>query len=233
MEGLLPVDKPHGWTSHDLVDFARRRTGERRIGHAGTLDPMATGLVVLLIGRATKLSDEFLNHDKTYEALLTIGIETDTQDMEGKILSESTGDAPSEQAIHEAFACFTGECRQQAPRYSSVKVGGRRSYEMARKNVAFEQPFKTVQIKQLDIHTIHESNVWFKAHVSKGTYIRTLASDIGKKLGTHAALSALRRTASGPFRIEDARTVPKLKNASPAEIAAMLLPASAVQAPAA
>lgn len=223
MNGLLLLDKPIFYTSHDIVDVVRRKLQIRRVGHAGTLDPMATGLLVIMIGQATSLFAKLSGHDKEYEGLLTLGIETDTHDLEGKIVKTHDASATSPELIERAFRNLLGEQTQEIPRYSSAKVGGRKSYAMARKNVAFETQTKQVDIKALEIQAIDMPNVYFRADVSKGTYIRALCAQIGRDLGTVACLSALRRTRSGQFRLSDGLTIEQLRAMPVAQIQSRLI----------
>lgn len=231
MEGILLIDKPILWTSHDVVDAVRRRTGLRQVGHAGTLDPMATGLLVILVGGATKAFSGFEAHEKEYEGILTLGIRTDTQDLEGRITATADPSPMDAERIRSAFRSFTGIIEQPVPRYSSARVEGYKAYELARKNVPFEPPVKTVEVKSLEMAGFHGPDVWFSAIVSKGTYIRALCEGVGLKLGCGAVLSALRRMRSGAFHVRDSVRPDDLSRMAAPQIRARLLPAA--QAPAA
>ena len=230
MEGLLLIDKPILWTSHDVVDAVRRRAGLRQVGHAGTLDPMATGLLILLVGRATKAFSSFEAHDKEYEGMLTLGLRTDTLDLEGRIVSTSDPSAVDAAQARSAFSSTVGRIEQPVPHYSSARVKGAKAYELARKNVSFEPPVKTVEIKSLELLRMESPDVWFSTVVSKGTYVRSLCDEIGRKLGCGAVLSALRRLRSGPFLVRDSVPVEALSRMRAPEIAARLLPVGSVKA---
>lgn len=211
MDGILVVDKPQGWTSHDVVDFIRKRFGFRKVGHAGTLDPMATGVLVVLIGALTKSSNLFSADDKEYEGALTLGAESDTGDADGKIASSGKPLNFSSCEIEEAFGKFLGEIEQRPPMYSAVKVKGRRLYKLARRGIVVAVDTRKVCIKNIGITDIKLPQVSFKVTCSKGTYIRSLAVDIGKALGCGAYLSRLTRTRSGRFGIDGAVKIDKLK----------------------
>lgn len=201
-EGILLVDKPKGRTSFSLVSALRRLTGVRKIGHAGTLDPFATGVMVMLIGKAfTKLSDSFLEQDKEYLAKLHLGIATDTFDIEGKILSESDK-VPTLSEIEKVLTLYQGEIWQTPPMFSAKKINGKKLYELARKGVSVER--QPVQIKvKTDLLFYEYPFLELQIACSKGTYIRSIADEIGKHLGTGAHLSELVRTRSGPFHIKE------------------------------
>jgi tRNA pseudouridine55 synthase len=200
--GILLVNKPKGKTSFHLVARLRRLCGERRIGHAGTLDPLATGVMVLLIGRDyTRLSDSFLGQDKEYIAEIHLGISTATFDSEGEVTGTHSH-IPPLNAVEEALADFQGTVLQTPPMFSAKKVGGKKLYELARKGISIErQPAKvTMQITLLEYHYPH---LKIRVRCSKGTYIRSLAHDIGLKLGCGAHLSALQRTRSGTYTLQE------------------------------
>lgn len=201
-QGILLIDKPIGKTSFSLVSALRRILGVRKIGHAGTLDPFATGVMVLLIGRdMTRLSDRFLCEDKEYIAQVYLGASTDTHDCDGKVTSTSPL-IPSEEEIHEILQKFQGQTEQIPPMHSAKKVNGKKLYELARKGKVIERRPVTVN---LETKFLKYEYPYLDIHVkcSKGTYIRTIADDMGKLLGCGAHLSALRRTRSGQFKIED------------------------------
>lgn len=204
MDGILIVDKPQGLTSHDVVDFIRKKFNLKKVGHAGTLDPMATGVLVILIGRCTKLSDTFLNKDKEYDATMVLGATSDTLDAWGKI--ERTGDPVpvNEKEIKDAFNKFLGPIEQVPPAYSAKKFNGKKLYELARKGVEVKLDPKKITIHSLEITGVNLPEISFKVSCSKGTYIRQLCMDIGKVLGCGAYLSKLRRTASGDSNINNA-----------------------------
>ncbi|MBF0494888.1 MAG: tRNA pseudouridine(55) synthase TruB [Candidatus Omnitrophica bacterium] len=207
--GILIVDKKKGMTSHDVVSLIRRRFGVKKVGHAGTLDPNATGVLVLLLGGATKLSGNFLNEDKEYEAVMKLGVRTASGDPDAEIISEkevNVGDAE----IRKAVNSFVGEIEQMPPMFSAKKVQGKKLYQFARKGIEVEREPKKVTIKNIEITEIIMPLVKFKVVCGKGTYIRQLVDDIGEALVCGAHLQDLRRTRSGNFHIKDAVEVDKL-----------------------
>lgn len=210
LNGVLLVDKPEGPTSHDVVDRVRRRFGFSKVGHAGTLDPIACGLLILLIGRSTKNSNHFLGQDKVYEGTLTLGVETDTGDRSGKILCQIPVPLIPTARLKEIFQQFEGERQQLPPMYSAVKVQGRKLYQLARKGLSVERQARRIRIQKLELKKIRFPEIDFLLHCSKGTYVRSLVEEIGKALGTPAMLSHLRRLQSGPFRIEESVSLQKL-----------------------
>lgn len=212
MNGIIVLDKPLGKTSHDMVNFMRRLTGIKKIGHTGTLDPMATGVLPMCIGNATKAADMITLSDKRYRAQFRLGITTDTEDISGEILNEKQVDVIIED-IEKAIYSFCGEIEQIPPMYSAVKQNGKKLYELARKGIEIERPKRKITIYSIDIIDVDTQSftVTIDVHCSKGTYIRTLCADIGKKLGTGACMTALRRTATGFFTIENAVTQEELE----------------------
>ncbi|MFI5181742.1 MAG: tRNA pseudouridine(55) synthase TruB [Thermoanaerobaculia bacterium] len=212
LAGLLLVDKPEKLTSHDVVDEARRLLDLRRIGHTGTLDPAATGLLVLCVGRAVRLQSFLTGFDKSYEGEILFGIETDTYDREGKPVGDPhPGPAPDAVRIREAAARFTGDIQQAPPPYSAKKVAGRKFYDLARRGEAVPHAPKSVRVSALEILGVDGDLARFCVTCSSGTYVRSLAHDLGKELGTGAHLHALRRTSVGPFRLEAAATLASLQ----------------------
>ena len=211
--GIILVNKPKGMTSHDVVDFARNRLGIRKIGHAGTLDPMATGLLILLVGKATKLSSRFAELDKEYEATLHLGVRTDTGDAEGKIIEERPV-AVSEKEIYEAFSRFIGEIEQVPPMISAIRYKGRRLYELARKGITIPRSPRKVKIYRLEVNHIDLPEVSFTVACSKGTYIRKLCEDIGELLGCGAYQSRLHRLRIGSFSVKEAIELEELNEDS-------------------
>lgn len=211
-EGFLLVDKEPGWTSHDVVAKCRGILGERRIGHAGTLDPMATGLLVLGVGRATRLLRYVQDGIKRYEATIAFGITTDTLDADGAILEREPMDFEENDLVRVA-ARFVGTIRQVPPMVSAVKVDGRRLYELAREGVEVEREARTVDVHSIEVLDFAPGR-YPEAEVSvvcgSGTYIRSLADDLARALGGRAHLTALRRSAIGPHRVADARTIGEL-----------------------
>jgi len=211
MDGILTVDKPKGFTSHDVVDLIRRRFNLKKVGHAGTLDPMATGLLVILIGNYTKRSSEFLNHDKEYEATMTLGAVSDTGDAWGKVTKSDVPKDVTAHQIEDVFKKFSGPMDQAVPAYSAKKFNGKKLYELARKGIEVKLKPSSIVIHSLEITKIALPEVSFNVSCSKGTYIRQLCMDIGSVLGCGAYLSALRRTGSGAMKIESAISVEEIK----------------------
>lgn len=207
LNGLILVDKGRGPTSHDVVNLVRRQLRIRRVGHLGTLDPPATGLLVMCLGQATRLV-EFMGHfEKEYEAVVRLGMVTDTQDTTGKVLKEAPPVAPTGAQLEEIRRRFTGEIEQTPPMYSAVKVGGKRLYEIAREGRTVERAPRKVTIHSLDLIGVTMPRIRMRIRCSKGTYIRALCADIGDFLGCGGALDALRRLKVGPFRVEDASPI--------------------------
>ncbi len=213
-DGLLLVDKPARLTSHDVVDVVRRLLGTRRVGHTGTLDPAATGLLVLCVGRAGRLQSFLTGWEKTYEGTIVFGVATDTYDTEGTPVGTPHPDAePSRERLEEACRAFTGEILQVPPPFSAKKINGRKFYELARAGERVPDTPKLVTVRALEILGLEGAVARFRATCTSGTYIRSLAHDIGRALGTGAHLGSLRRTSIGPFRLEDARTLDALEAA--------------------
>lgn len=206
MDGILLFDKPIGWTSHDAVDFLRRKIGQRKVGHAGTLDPMATGLLVLLAGRATKRSSELLGLGKEYSGVMTFGVRTDTQDFEGRLLEGRDPEMLRESDIRQAFEALTGKIFQTPPAYSAVKRAGKKLYEMARLGVIVECEAREIHVERFRLteYRPNECEAVFSVSCSKGTYVRSLCDAVGQALGVGAALSTLRRTRIGAYTLNRA-----------------------------
>lgn len=202
--GFLILDKPRGFTSHDVVARVRRLTGERRVGHAGTLDPLATGVLVVCLGKATRLAEYVSEGDKIYRAEVRLGVVTDTWDAEGAILSEADPSPITRQAVEEVLARFTGEIWQTPPAFSALKQQGRPLYRLARRGVTVEPPPRRVTIYRISLDLWAPPRMTLTVYCSKGTYIRSLAHDIGQALGVGAHLAGLVRLAVGPFRLEEA-----------------------------
>ncbi len=207
MTGIIIVNKPEGWTSHDIVAKLRRILGERRIGHGGTLDPMATGVLPVFVGRATRAVEFMENADKEYIAALRLGISTDTQDITGNVISEKQADISREE-LDAVLDKFRGEIEQLPPMYSAIKVDGKKLYEYARKGAEIERKTRKVTIHELEVVGQREDGDFLLRVVcSKGTYIRALCSDIGDALGCGGTMSALVRSRAGAYRIEDAHSM--------------------------
>ncbi len=216
--GIIVINKPQDWTSHDCVAVMRRATGIKRIGHTGTLDPMATGVLPICIGTATRIM-EYMDLDwKTYRATLKLGIETDTEDIWGEVISEKSTEGISKEQIVQVVNSFIGEIEQIPPKYSALKVNGKKLYEYARAGQEVKIKSRKITVKEIIINDISGDNVDLTITCSKGTYIRTICSDIGKKLGCGATMSSLVRTASGIFKLKDAIEIEDIKKMSKEEI---------------
>ena len=209
-EGLLLVDKPAGMTSHDVVAIARRALGERRIGHAGTLDPFATGLLVLLAGRATRLLPYLDGEPKVYEARIRFGAETDTDDGTGRVVREAP--APIRAHVDRAIASLTGALDQQPPAYSAKQMGGQRAYDAARRGIPVMLPAARVTVHSWHVKGRTSDTIDVTITCSGGTYVRALARDLGRQSGSAAHLAALRRIRSGPFHVADACALDSLRD---------------------
>lgn len=212
MTGIVIVDKPAGWTSQDVTARLRRVFGTRRIGHGGTLDPMATGVLPVFVGRATRGVEFFEHADKTYEAVLRLGTVTDTQDSTGTVLKKRPV-AVTEAEFRDILPKFTGEIAQIPPMYSAIKVGGKKLYELARAGKEIERKPREITIFSLDLLEFTGETAKIRVHCSKGTYIRTLCHDIGAALGCGGCMEALRRTAAGEYTLADSMELDTLLNA--------------------
>ena len=211
MNGILVVNKSKGVTSRDVVNSVCKILNTKKIGHTGTLDPIATGVLVLCIGKATKLVEILTNDDKEYIATVKLGILTDTLDMDGKILKEEKVYVTKEKLIN-ALNSFVGTYEQEVPIYSAVKINGRKLYEYARNDEQIELPKRNVKIKSIELLELDDVEYKFKVSVSKGTYIRSLIKDINEKLGIIGSMSDLKRTRQGKFNINDSYDLEKIKN---------------------
>jgi len=210
MNGILLVDKPQGWTSMDVCAKLRGVFHERRIGHSGTLDPMATGLLVVFLGRATRAVEFAEAHSKEYIALLRLGVTTDTQDTSGTVLSGKCADI-SDEELFSALEKFRGDIEQIPPMYSAIKIGGKKLYEIARKGEEVERKARPVTIHELEyLGREKDGDIRLRVRCSKGTYIRTLCNDIGEELGCGGCMSYLRRSAAGEFSINEARSLEEI-----------------------
>ena len=207
VEGVLVLNKEAGWTSHDVVAKVRGLLGGMKVGHAGTLDPAATGVLPMLIGRATRVAEYLVDWDKEYQAVLRLGETTDTQDATGKVLAQADPSVVREEALHDVIERFRGPQRQVPPMYSAVKVGGRPLYKAARAGKTVERADRPIIVHELDILAVDGRDVTLRAVCSKGTYIRTLCADIGQALGVGGHLAALQRRRVGPLSIDQALTV--------------------------
>ncbi len=201
--GIVIVDKPAGWTSHDVVAKLRGVFREKRIGHGGTLDPMATGVLPVFVGRATRAVEFFESSEKEYLAGLRLGLTTDTEDTTGRVLTESPVTVSREQ-VEQALAAQVGEQLQTPPMYSAVKVGGKKLYELAREGKTAERKPRAVTIYEVELKEGAGADYVFRVRCSKGTYVRTLCADLGRALGCGGCMSSLRRIAAGAYRERDA-----------------------------
>jgi tRNA pseudouridine55 synthase len=227
--GFLAVDKPAGWTSHDVVDAARRWLGTRRVGHLGTLDPMATGVLPLAVREATRLAAFLPAGDKVYTGEIELGAETDTLDAEGRVLRRHQGELPGEPELRAALRGFVGEILQVPPMYSAVKRAGVPLHRLARAGQEVARAPKKVRIHRLTLLGWSPPRARIEVVCGSGTYVRSLAADLGAALGCGAFLASLRRTASGPFRIEDAAGAEALeREARESRLEARLIPPVAV-----
>ena len=223
MDGILLVDKPILWTSHDVVDFVRRAAGQKRVGHAGTLDPMATGLLVLLVGEATKRSAEFMGMDKDYRGSMRLGVVTDTWDLEGRILSERSPEQVSREGLENIFLGLTGVQSITPPSYSALRKEGKRFYELARQGVMLEPPPREITVSAFRLEHFEMPEAYFFMSCSKGTYVRSLCQAVGEKAGCGAVLSSLVRTRIGPWHLSAASKVPALAAMKREELQHLLL----------
>lgn len=212
MDGIIVINKPKGYTSRDVVNIVGKALHTTQIGHTGTLDPMATGVLVLCVGKATKMVELLTSESKEYEVELKLGFETDTLDMEGIVLREENVPNLTKEKIEETLNQFLGFQKQEVPIYSAIKVNGKKLYEYARNNQAVELPIKDITIYDIELISYQKDTIRFKTYVSKGTYIRSLVRDIAYKLGTVGTMTALNRTKQGMFSIEDAYTIEDIKN---------------------
>jgi tRNA pseudouridine55 synthase len=226
LEGVLVVDKPSGMTSHDVVSRVRRVAGQHRVGHTGTLDPMATGVLVLCLGRTTRLVQYLQQSPKTYEATATLGIETDSQDADGEVIA--TSDERVERGrVESVLAGLVGEIEQVPPMVSAIRIDGERLHDKARRGETVEREPRRVTVEALEVTGFEDGPpqaVSFTVTCSPGTYVRTLAHDAGQSLGTGAHLSSLRRTRNAGFAVEEAVTLDDLASADREQLDALLLP---------
>jgi tRNA pseudouridine55 synthase len=219
IDGVLLVDKPENWTSHDVCAFVRRRFGIKKVGHAGTLDPLATGLLVLLLGKATKSSMQMSACDKEYFGALELGVQTDSHDRHGKVTAEAPWEHVTLEQIRAVSAeQFTGDIIQVPPMVSALKHEGTRLYKLARQGKTIPRDGRPVTVHEFRFEKKEGKFVEFLAYVSKGTYVRTLVNDLGETLGCYATLARLRRLRSGPFKLEQSVTIEGLKNFTPVQL---------------
>jgi tRNA pseudouridine55 synthase len=211
MDGVIVVDKPEGWTSHDAVEKVRRLAGTRKVGHLGTLDPLATGVLPLVVGRATRLAQFLMQGDKTYDAVVRFGYATDTYDRDGTPVSAVTEPELDRARLEAVLDSFRGQITQMPPPISAKKVGGTPAYRLVRRNVPVELKPVEVTVHSVELLEVEGPEARILVRCSQGTYMRSIAHDLGQALGCGAFLKSLRRLASGDFRIEQARTIPELE----------------------
>lgn len=225
LSGILIIDKPTGITSHDVVWKVRKLFGTKKVGHTGTLDPLASGVLVVLIGRAAKAAEYLVCDDKKYSATLRLGLTTDTEDVTGTVLDTHRGELPTQDDVISACARFVGNVKQIPPMYSALKVDGKKLYELAREGKTIEREARDITIFSLEAApTDAISDYTLDVHCSSGTYIRTLCADIGASLGCGGVMASLRRTSAGGFDIADSTTLDALEQMSGSEREALLLP---------
>ena len=212
MDGIILINKEKGYTSHDIVAIAKKTLG-KKIGHTGTLDPNATGVLPLLVGKGTQIAKYLVNHDKVYQAVLKLGIKTDTADITGIILEQQTIKMPMKQNIEETFCSMLGKIEQKPPMYSAIKINGKKLYEYARKGKMVEVAARPIEIYALNLYNINktQNEITFTVHCSKGTYIRTLCEQIAEKLGTIGCMKELNRLQVGEFNIKNSITIYELQ----------------------
>lgn len=223
--GILNINKPEGWTSQDVVAKLRGRLHIRRVGHTGTLDPMATGVLPVCFGKATRIIEYYDDDFKTYEAEMKLGMVTDTLDITGTVLETKPVDV-SEEDVIQTIDSFRGWITQIPPKYSALKVNGKPLYKYAREGVEVEIKSRKIYVEDIQPVEVNlrENRILFRVTCSKGTYIRTICDDIGKKLGCGGTMTALQRTQSGCFRVEDARTLPEILEMTDEELERRVIP---------
>lgn len=224
LEGVLLIDKPSGMTSHDVVDRVRRKLRMKRIGHAGTLDPMATGLLMILVGKATKLSQFMMSLDKVYSGTILLGETTNTQDAEGEVQTTKPVPELSDSALSAVIDGFIGDQYQIPPMFSAIKMKGQPLYKIARKGKEVEREPRFIRVSSFRVTRFVSPEIDFILECSKGTYVRTIANDVGEKIGCGAHLSSLRRDACDRFDASQSVPLLKLETMSNAEIASVIIP---------
>jgi tRNA pseudouridine55 synthase len=228
MNGVVLIDKPPAWTSHDVVNRWRKLASAKRAGHLGTLDPMATGLLVLVTGRATRLAQFYVKDEKGYLAEITTGFVSDTYDAEGQVVAV-TRDLPSDAILAEALSQFKGRFWQVPPPVSAKKIGGVRAYELARKQIPVELKPVEVEVKRLEVRNVSQGKISALIECSSGTYIRSIAHDLGQRLGCGALLSGLRRVRVGEFNLDQAKTMEELRELAALDrLAEVIIPPAAL-----
>ena len=211
MDKIIAIDKPKDYTSRDIVNIESKKLNTKKAGHTGTLDPLATGILVICTNKYLKLVENLMNHDKEYIAEVIFGIETDTLDITGNILNKKEKEINKEDLIN-VLNTFKGKSIQEVPKYSAVKVNGKKLYEYARNGIEVELPKKEIEVYDIELLDFNDNKFTFKCHVSKGTYIRSLIRDIGYKLDTYACMTNLRRTKLGKVTLDDINTLEDIEN---------------------
>ena len=224
INGILLADKGQDWTSFDIVNCVKHTFHPAKIGHCGTLDPMATGLLVLLLGKATKLQDTLMGKSKVYEGALRLGLETDSEDSTGTVIAQHSPSAITGEMLAQAVQRMVGEQQQIPPMVSAIKKNGKPLYELARKGITIQREPRTITVFSFELLSVNLPDATFRVHCSKGTYVRTLCADIGHKLGCGAIMTALRRTSCGDFHVDDAHPIETIRTWSLAQLQQALLP---------
>lgn len=214
VHGILNLNKPRGWTSHDAVAKVRRLLDQQKVGHAGTLDPNATGVLILCLGKATKLSRHFMQLEKEYHGYFLFGVSTDSQDADGNVIAERDAGELTADEIRAALGRYRGEIMQVPPMVSAVKVGGKRLYKLARRGETVDRQARPIRVRSFELVEYEPPVAEVHIVCSKGTYVRTLAADVGEDLGCGAHLHSLSRAAIGPYKIEDSVTIEQLAEAA-------------------
>jgi tRNA pseudouridine55 synthase len=224
LDGAILVDKPAGPTSHDVVDAIRRNFNIKKVGHCGTLDPGASGLLIIVLGRGTKLSEKLMSDDKVYEGTMKFGESTDSYDAAGELVSSLPVPPMSLEELNQAAAEFVGDIMQMPPMVSAVKKAGVPLYKLARKGVEVQREPRLIHIYNFKFNDYEEPNGWFRIACTKGTYVRSIAHDLGQKLGCGAHLATLRRVVSGKFDVADAVQFEEVMRLSPRELEQRVIP---------
>lgn len=229
-DGLLLLDKPSGPTSHDIVDEVRRHLRMKRVGHGGTLDPNATGLLIILLGRGTKLSNFVMGTDKTYEGVMRLGVSTDSQDADGEVTATADAAGVTREQLEAVMKEFVGDLLQTPPMVSAVKIKGVPLYKLARKGQTVEREPRLIHVYEFKLLDFNNPDATFRLSCTKGTYVRTICADAGAKLGCGAHLASLRRTKSGDFDVKDAMTLDEFLATRPDDLIPRVLPLGSVRA---
>lgn len=224
INGVLLADKGQDWTSFDVVNCVKHRFFPTKIGHCGTLDPLATGLLVILLGKATKLQDRFMGESKVYEGSLRLGIETDSEDITGSIISQHDPSTVTQESLASVISSMTGPQMQIPPMVSALKKNGKPLYELARQGITIEREARQITVHSFELISCDLPDASFRVHCTRGTYVRTLCADIGKKLGCGAVMTALRRVCCGTFNVSDAYGIDAIKSWELPDLQAHVIP---------